>query len=215
MMDAQREGVVTREEERARRSIARAVEIARKRIAKGLYPKSKEAPKLVRIKSPEADLEVSLGPLDEGADLEASCAAAEDALERLGRCIRALVEERPYLSVEAWHALDMLVTATMRIGGLSTISESGRKRVASMSGKAGAPPSAEVRSAKAMTWQAKAAPIAVGLHAAHPTWSKRRLATALGERLGKRAKGDRSLWNLLSKLEENNWKLGCLVSEKA
>ena len=130
---------MTPEEQRARRTIARAVEIARKRIAKEVHPKSKEASQLVRIKCPRVELEVSLAPTDEGADLEASCAAAEDALERLGHCINALTEDRPNLGIEAWHAVDTLVAAAMRIGGLSTISESGKKRVASVRGRPASP----------------------------------------------------------------------------
>jgi hypothetical protein len=203
---------MTTEEAIARQSIARAVEIARERIAKGVYPKSKEASNLICIKSPAAGLEVSLAPTDDGTDLEASCAAAEDAFDRLGRCINALAEERQYLGIEGWHALDAYGRAMMRIGGLSIISESGKKRVASVRGKSGLPKRVKVKSAKAMTWRAKAEPIAIELHAKHPDWSKSSLATELRKRLGKRAKGLKSLRTLLSKVEENNWKLSSLVS---
>jgi hypothetical protein len=173
---------MTPEEAIARQSIARAVEIARERIARGRYLK------------------------DDGETLEAACADAEAAFERLGYSIRALAEERPYLGVEAWHALDMLVATTMTIGGLSTISQSGKKLVASHNGKKGVPKSKTTRQAKAKARRVRALAIAEDVQDRRQSLSKSSLATAVKKRLGKRSVGTRSLRNYLTEREQNNRK---------
>jgi hypothetical protein len=58
----------------------------------------------------------------DAADLEVRLTAAEEAIERLNRCLSALAEERPSLAIEAWHNVDALFAAAYAIGALSEIS---------------------------------------------------------------------------------------------
>jgi hypothetical protein len=92
--------------ERVQYTIACLVDRERKRISRGVYL--------------EAD----------ALDLNAATAAADEAFSRLSVCLDVLAEERPNLAVEAWANVWGLFDAAFNIGGRSTISESGNKRVA-------------------------------------------------------------------------------------
>jgi hypothetical protein len=76
---------------------------------------------------------------------------------------------------------DAPARAMMRIGGLSTISESGKRRVTSRNGKAGVDPSKKTRQAKQMAWQKKARPIAIEVRGKQPDWSRSDQVRAVGK----------------------------------